>query len=132
MEYIDAAKAANGSFKMGGTGSKQEDQIVRSRLRSRPAQSSPTFRIRRRRGGGPTGRQSRRFHRQQPIEAVAQWRAGKLRPLCVFDNKQLDYKDKIAGDLAWDSIPTCKSAGIDVEYLIAARLLHGAGVTLSR
>src|SRR5215207_466334 len=27
-EYIDAAKAANGSFKMGGTGSKQEDQIV--------------------------------------------------------------------------------------------------------
>src|SRR4029078_7688399 len=27
-EYIDAAKAANGSFKMGGTGSKQEDQII--------------------------------------------------------------------------------------------------------
>src|SRR4051795_3493434 len=27
-EYIDAVKAANGSFKMGGTGSKQEDQII--------------------------------------------------------------------------------------------------------
>jgi len=27
-EYIDAAKAANGAFKMGGTGSKQEDQII--------------------------------------------------------------------------------------------------------
>ena len=27
-EYVDAAKAANGSFKMGGTGSKQEDQII--------------------------------------------------------------------------------------------------------
>ena len=27
-EYIDAAKAANGTFKMGGTGSKQEDQII--------------------------------------------------------------------------------------------------------
>ena len=34
-----------------------------------------------------------------PIEAVAHWRAGKLRPLCVFDSKKLDYKDKIAGDL---------------------------------
>src|SRR5829696_562561 len=27
-DYIDAVKAANGSFKMGGTGSKQEDQII--------------------------------------------------------------------------------------------------------
>src|SRR5262249_11341706 len=27
-EYIDAAKGANGAFKMGGTGSKQEDQII--------------------------------------------------------------------------------------------------------
>ena len=35
-----------------------------------------------------------------PIEAVAQWRAGKVRPLCVFDGKKLDYHDKVAGDLA--------------------------------
>src|ERR1041385_1701563 len=27
-EYVEAAKAANGTFKMGGTGSKQEDQII--------------------------------------------------------------------------------------------------------
>src|SRR6185295_12830440 len=27
-EFVDAAKAAGGSFKMGGTGSKQEDQII--------------------------------------------------------------------------------------------------------
>jgi len=27
-EFVDAAKAANGTFKMGGTGSKQEDQII--------------------------------------------------------------------------------------------------------
>ena len=35
-----------------------------------------------------------------PIEAVAQWRGGKVRPLCVFDAKPLDYKDKVAGDTA--------------------------------
>src|ERR1044072_302895 len=27
-EYVDAVKAGNGSMKMGGTGSKQEDQII--------------------------------------------------------------------------------------------------------
>src|SRR5437764_8883526 len=27
-DYVDAAKAANGTFKMAGTGSKQEDQII--------------------------------------------------------------------------------------------------------
>ena len=36
-----------------------------------------------------------------PIEAVAQWRGGKVRPLCVFDSKPLDYKDKVAGDMSW-------------------------------
>ena len=53
-----------------------------------------------------------------PIEADANWRGGKLRPLCVFDSKPLNYNDKIAGDLAWSSIPTCKSQGLDVEYLM--------------
>ena len=64
-----------------------------------------------------------------PIEAVAQWRAGKLRPLCVFDSKPLDYKDKIAGDLAWDSIPTCKSQGLDIEYLMLRGFFMPPGVT---
>ena len=64
-----------------------------------------------------------------PIEAVAHWRAGKLRPLCVFDSKKLDYHDKIAGDVAWDSIPTCKSAGLDVEYLMLRGFFAPPGVS---
>jgi len=43
-EYIDAAKAANGTFKMGGTGSKQEDQIITEAIQKARAQSSSTFR----------------------------------------------------------------------------------------
>ena len=31
-----------------------------------------------------------------PIEAVQQWRDGKLRPLCVFDSKVMNYTDTIA------------------------------------
>lgn len=51
-----------------------------------------------------------------PIEAVAQWRAGSLRPLCLFDAKRSTYTDKVTKDLAWSDIPTCKEAGINVEY----------------
>ena len=39
------------------------------------------------------------------------WRSGaaaQLRPLCVFDSKPLDYNEKIAGDMSWSDIPTCK------------------------
>src|SRR6202035_778783 len=64
-----------------------------------------------------------------PIEAVAQWRGGKLRPLCVFDDKVMPYPDKIAGDVAWDDIPTCKSQGLNVEYLMLRGIFMPPGVT---
>ena len=50
--------------------------------------------------------------------AVAQWKDGALRPLCVFDGKQLQQTEKIADGVSWSEIPTCKSQGIDVEYLM--------------
>jgi putative tricarboxylic transport membrane protein len=56
-----------------------------------------------------------------PIEAVAQWKDGALRPLCVFDNKQLQQTEKIADGMSWSEIPTCKSQGVDVEYLMLRR-----------
>jgi len=128
-EYIDAAKAANGSFKMGGTGSKQEDQIITVALEK---QTGAKFTYIPYKGGGEVAVQLVGGHVDStvnnPIEAVAQWRAGKLRPLCVFDDKKLDYKE-IAGDLAWDSIPTCKSSGIDVEYLMLRGFFMAPGVT---
>jgi putative tricarboxylic transport membrane protein len=49
---------------------------------------------------------------------VAQWKDGALRPLCVFDNKQLQQTEKIADGMSWREIPNCKSQGIDVEYLM--------------
>ena len=129
-EYIDAAKAANGTFKMGGTGSKQEDQIVTVALEK---QTGAKFTYIPYKGGGAVAVQLVGNHIDSsvnnPIEAVAQWRAGKLKPLCVFDSKKLDYHDKIAGDLAWDSIPTCKSAGIDVEYVMLRGFFMPPGVT---
>ena len=53
-----------------------------------------------------------------PIEAVAQWRAEKLRPLCVFDAKRMPYKAKVTKTMSWGDIPTCKESGLDIEYLM--------------
>src|SRR5262245_23341423 len=118
-EFIDAAKAANGAFKMAGTGSKQEDQIITVAIEK---QTGAKFIYIPERGGGAVAVQLVGNHVDStvnnPIEAVAQWRGGQLRPLCVFDSKPLDYSEKIAGDQAWSNIPTCKSQGLDIEYLM--------------
>ncbi len=129
-EYIDAAKAANGTFKMGGTGSKQEDQIITVAIEK---STGVKFTYIPYRGGGEVAVQLVGNHVNStvnnPIEAVAQWRGGQLRPLCVFDGKQLEYADKVAGDLAWSSIPTCKSQGLDMEYLMLRGIFMPPGAT---
>jgi len=130
-EYLDAIKAApDNQFKMGGTGSKQEDQIITVALQKVAGKKMTYIPYK---GGGEVAVQLVGNHVDStvnnPIEAVAHWRAGKLQPLCVFDSKKLDYHDKIAGDLAWDSIPTCKSAGVDVEYLMLRGFFMPPGVS---
>lgn len=130
-EYIDAVKAGEDKhFKMGGTGSKQEDQIITVALEKATGKKMTYIPYK---GGGTVAVQLVGNHIDSsvnnPIEAVAHWRAGKLRPLCVFDSKKLDYHDKIAGDVAWDSIPTCKSEGLDVEYLMLRGFFMAPGVT---
>jgi tripartite-type tricarboxylate transporter receptor subunit TctC len=47
----------------------------------------------------------------------------------VFDSKQLAYTDKIAGDKSWADIPTCKSQGLDVEYLMLRGFFMAPGAT---
>jgi len=119
-ELVAAMKAAPaGQFKMGGTGSKQEDQIITVALEKATGTKITYVPYK---GGGEVAVQLVGKHVDMtvnnPIEAVAQWRAGKVRPLCVFDSKPLTGKEKIAGDLSWSSIPTCKSQGLDIEYLM--------------
>ena len=118
-EFVEAAKAANGTFKMGGTGSKQEDQIITEAVQN---STGAKFIYIPQRGGGAVAVQLVGNHVDatvnNPIEAMAHWRGGKLRPLCVFDGQKLTYDEKIAGDQSWADIPTCKSQGLDMEYLM--------------
>lgn len=130
-EYLDAVKAApNGKFKMGGTGSKQEDQIITAALDKFTGKKFTYVPFK---GGGAVAVQLVGKHIDSsvnnPIEAVAHWRADKLRALCVFDGKRMPYTEKMTKSQSWGNIPTCKESGIDVEYLMLRGIFMPAGVT---
>ena len=129
-DYLDAVKAApDGQFKMGGTGSKQEDQIITVALEK---VTGKKFTYVPYKGGGEVAVQLVGKHVDStvnnPIEAVAQWRAGSLRPLCVFDDHRLNYKDKMTDTMSWNDIPTCKEAGVNVDYLMLRGIFMPSGV----
>jgi len=128
-EYIDAVKKSPGKFKMGGTGSKQEDQIITAAIEQK---TGAKFIYVPYKGGGTVNEQLVGKHIDSsvnnPIEAVANWRAGKVRPLCVFDNERMNYNDKITKDMSWHDIPTCKEAGLDIEYLMLRGIFTSPGV----
>jgi putative tricarboxylic transport membrane protein len=130
-DYIAAVKKApSGQYKMGGTGSRQEDQIITVAVEKSAGVKFTYIPFR---GGGEVAVQLVGNHVNSsvnnPNEAVAHWRGGKLRPLCVFDGKQLVYTDPIAGKLSWNSIPTCKSQGLDMEYLMLRGIFMAPGAT---
>jgi putative tricarboxylic transport membrane protein len=131
QELIEAMKKAPpGQFKMGGTGSKQEDQIITVAIEK---EAGVKFTYIPFRGGGEVAVQLVGKHVDatvnNPIEAVAQWRANAVRPLCVFDSKPLDYSEKVTADKAWADIPTCASQGLKTTYLMLRGFFMPAGAT---
>jgi tripartite-type tricarboxylate transporter receptor subunit TctC len=129
-EYIDAAKAAGaGKMKMGGTGAKQEDQIITAAIEQKMGVQFTYIPFK---GGGAVATQLVGGHVDSsvnnPIEAVAQWRAGNLRPLCVFELQRMPYKEKVTKDMSWNDIPVCKDSGLDVDYLMLRGIFMAPGV----
>jgi len=130
-EYLDAVKAAGANkFKMGGTGSKQEDQIITVALEKATGAKFTYIPFK---GGGTVAVQLVGKHIDSsvnnPIEAVAQWRGGKLRPLCVFDADRMPYKEKVTADMAWNDVPSCKEAGVPVDYVMLRGIFTSPGVS---
>jgi putative tricarboxylic transport membrane protein len=130
-DYVDAVKAGGpNKFKMGGTGSKQEDQILTAAIEK---QTGAKFTYIPFKGGGEVATQLVGKHVDStvnnPIEAVAQWRGGTLRPLCVFDLQRMPYKEKVTKDMAWGDIPTCKESGLDAHYLMLRGIFMPGGVS---
>ena len=130
-EYLDVVKKEGANkFKMGGTGAKQEDQIITVAIEKA---MGVKFTYVPYKGGGEVATQLVGKHVDStvnnPIEAVAQWRAGRLRPLCVFDGTRMPYKNKVTETMSWYDIPTCKDVGIPMEYVMLRGIFMPAGVS---
>jgi putative tricarboxylic transport membrane protein len=126
-DYIDAAKAANPTFKMGGTGSKREDHVLTVFVEKK---TGAKFSYLPYKSGGEAATQLVGKHIDSnvnnPSENLEVWRAGQVRPLCIFDNQRIEYKAKVTADMSWNDIPTCKEQGLDVQYtMLRAIFLPG-------
>lgn len=131
-DYIAAVKAGDDKkFKMGGTGSKQEDQIITVAIERQTGNKKFTYIPYQ--GGGKVAVQLVGKHVDSsvnnPIEAVQHWKAGALKPLCIFDGKRSTYTTKVTADKAWSDIPTCKEGGLPVEYQMLRGIFMPGGAT---
>ncbi len=117
-EYIAAVKAQSAGsnrMKMGGTGSAQEDQIDIHYLMLRGIFGAP---------GIP--KDAVQWHIDStvnnPAECVSHWKAGRVRPLAVFDTARI-------ADENWKGIPTIKEAlGADIHYLMLRGIFGAPGI----
>lgn len=128
--YLDAAKAQpDNTIKMGGTGSKQEDQIITVLLQKAAGKKITYVPFK---GGGDVAVQLVGKHVDStvnnPIEAESHWRAGKLRALCVMDKDKMPYPVKLTASQSWQDVPTCASAGLPVDYLMLRGIFMPPGV----
>ncbi|NDF70888.1 MAG: tripartite tricarboxylate transporter substrate binding protein [Betaproteobacteria bacterium] len=130
-DYVEAIKSSpDGTFKMAGTGSKQEDQIITVKMEKILGKKITYIPFK---GGGDVAVQLVGKHVNStvnnPIEAESHWRAGKLRALCVMDDEPLPYKEKVTTTQSWADVPTCKSAGLDIDYLMLRGIFMPPGAT---
>jgi tripartite-type tricarboxylate transporter receptor subunit TctC len=115
-EYIDAVKAKPETFKMGGSQSKDTDQTLTSMISSATGAKFIYVPFQ---GGGAVGTQLAGghidSHTNNPNESIGQWKAGQVRPVCIFAPQKLTTTTKVTATEGWGDIPTCKSQGIPID-----------------
>jgi putative tricarboxylic transport membrane protein len=124
QEFIDAAKKAPGKFVMGGTGAKQEDQIITVQMEQIYGLKFNYVPFK---GGGTVAVELVGKHIDSsvnnPAEAVSHWKNGTLRALAAIDSDRINLPD-------WKGIPTMKeSTGKDMSYLMLRGIFMAPGVT---
>jgi len=122
-DYFEAVGKAPGKFIMGGTGAKQEDQVLTVLIEQTYGLKFNYVPFK---GGGAVAVELVGKHIDStvnnPSEAVSHMKNGTLRPLAVFDTERIDLPD-------WKGVPTIKeSAGKDVSYLMLRGIFMAPGV----
>ena len=115
-EYLGAVKERSGGdnrMKMAGTGTAQEDQIITIQMEQALGVKFTYVPFK---GGGEVCVNLVGKHVDStvnnPIECASHWKAGRVRPLAVFDAARIPIAE-------WKEIPTGKEAlGVDIQYLM--------------
>jgi putative tricarboxylic transport membrane protein len=114
-EYLAVVKERSGGdrMKMAGTGSAQEDQILTIQLEQALGVKFTYVPFK---GGGEVCVNLVGKHVDStvnnPIECASHWKAGRVRPLAVFDTARIAVPE-------WKDVPTVKEAlGADISYLM--------------
>ena len=116
VSFLDAARGAPAKFAIAGTASKDTDQVLVRQIEKvgHVAFSYVPFR-----SGSEVAVQLAGGHVaanvNNPQENIGQWRAGTIRPLCVFSRTRLSYADAVTARQSWADIPTCMEAGLPIE-----------------
>jgi putative tricarboxylic transport membrane protein len=121
-EYLSAVKQ-NPGMKMGGTGSKQEDQIITVLLEQSQGVKFTYVPFK---GGGEVCTNLVGNHVDStvnnPAECVSNWKAKRVRPLAVFDPERIPDKE-------WTEIPTIKEAlGAAISYNMLRGIFGAPGM----
>ena len=115
-EYVAVVKERSqggNRLKMGGTGSAQEDQIITIQMEQALGVKFTYVPFK---GGGEVCVNLVGKHIDStvnnPIECASHWKAGRVRPLAVFDTARIPIGN-------WKEILTVKEAlGVDIHYLM--------------
>ena len=114
--YIDAVKAKPGTFKMGGSQSKDTDQTLTMEISNA---TGTKFLYVPFKSGGEAAVQLAGGHidsnTNNPSESVGQWKGGLVTPLCVFSPKRLAPGPRVTETMSWSDVPTCAESGIPIE-----------------
>jgi putative tricarboxylic transport membrane protein len=106
--YVAAVKAADGSWKVGGTGSGQEDSILTAMMEAEFDYKVTYIPFP---GGGTVAKNLVGKHIDStvnnPAEQTEFWRAGQSRPIVQFTSERMDI---------FPDVPTAKEMGHDIEY----------------
>jgi tripartite-type tricarboxylate transporter receptor subunit TctC len=117
-DYVAAVKERSGGerMKMAGTGSAQEDQILTIQLEQATGTKFTYVPFK---GGGEVCVNLVGKHVDStvnnPIECAGHWKAGRVRPLAVFDPERIP-------DAEWKDVPTVKEA---LDLNISYNMLRG-------
>lgn len=118
--YVASVKGADGTWKVGGTGSGQEDSILTAMMEKELGYNVTYIPFQ---GGGTVAKNlvGNQIDStvNNPSEQMEFWRAGNSKPLVQFNGERT---------APFEDVPTAKELGVDIEYYMQRSISGPAGM----